>query len=153
MRLWRLAAHSSTARAFSGEGAALGGGRWNQLGTRVIYTADSLALAVLEVLVHFQRDAPPLRYFSYEVALPDDAIEEVPTRRLPRGWDALPATDASRSFGSAWVASRRSLALAVPSLVVPAQKCLLINPAHPRFSELRVAKPQRFRFDERLGWK
>ncbi len=150
MIAWRLTSHAAIARAFSGEGAALGQGRWNHLGTRVVYAADSIALAVLEILVHFHRDAPPLRYFSFRVTVPDDAVEVVPDRDLPRGWKAVPASDGSRSFGSSWIASGRSLALSVPSAIIPSQRCILLNPRHPRFAEVGIDRPRSFRFDQRL---
>lgn len=150
MIVWRLTSHAAVARAFSGEGAALGQGRWNQLGTRVVYAADSLALAVLEILVHFHRDAPPLRYFSFRVVVPDDAIEILPDEELPPDWNAVPASESTRELGSAWAASSRSLALVVPSTIVPSGRCVLVNPRHPRFPDLQIDAPEPFRFDHRL---
>jgi len=44
----------------------------------------------------------------------------------------------------------RSLALEVPSAVIPQERNVLINPLHPARSALVVHKPQRFVFDRRL---
>ena len=42
-----------------GEGARLHGGRWNSVGTPVVYTSSTLALAVLEMLVHVDPEDLP----------------------------------------------------------------------------------------------
>ncbi len=52
IRAWRLIKAEHAEDAFSGEGARRGGGRWNSKGVRVVYTAGSLSLATLEVMVH-----------------------------------------------------------------------------------------------------
>jgi RES domain-containing protein len=49
---WRIIKAQHAHRAFDGEGARLAGGRWNKIGIPMIYTADSLALAALEIMVH-----------------------------------------------------------------------------------------------------
>src|SRR5207244_4767494 len=51
---WRLVKTKNLSHAWTGEGARLYGGRWNNVGIKMVYTADSLALALLEVLVHLQ---------------------------------------------------------------------------------------------------
>lgn len=48
----RICADAFKDSIFSGECAFLNGGRWNSQGNRVIYTAQSLSLATLELLVH-----------------------------------------------------------------------------------------------------
>ena len=52
IRTWRLIKAKHADEAFAGEGARLWGGRWNSKGVRVVYTAASLSLATLEVMVH-----------------------------------------------------------------------------------------------------
>jgi RES domain-containing protein len=38
----------------------------------------------------------------------------------------------------------------VPSVVVPAEYHLLINPAHPRFADVVIGRPETLAFDLRL---
>ena len=49
---WRITKAQHAHTAYDGEGARLAGGRWNKIGIPMIYTADSLALAALEIMVH-----------------------------------------------------------------------------------------------------
>jgi RES domain-containing protein len=49
---WRLIKANHADDAFAGEGAKRWGGRWNSKGVRVVYTAESLSLATLEVIGH-----------------------------------------------------------------------------------------------------
>jgi len=49
---WRIIKAQHAHRAFDGEGARLAGSLWNKIGIPMVYTADSLALAALEILVH-----------------------------------------------------------------------------------------------------
>lgn len=150
MKFYRLEAlaRSSPRQAFSGEGGLYYALRWNSIGTRLVYTSSSAALACLETLVHMQslRGAEDRWLFTIEV--PDRLIEEL--QPVPRGWDTQPATTASRTAGDKWVAAQRSVALLVPSVVVPVEKNALINPRHPKFQLDWVQKPLRFRYDPRL---
>lgn len=66
MLVWRTSKTKYASTAFSGIGAAKVGGRFNSIGSPpVVYAAtDSLALALIEVLVHIHdRTIPP--DFSY----------------------------------------------------------------------------------------
>lgn len=56
-RAWRIVKEKHAATAFSGEGARLYGGRWNSVGTSLVYTSGTKALAALESLVHLN---PPV---------------------------------------------------------------------------------------------
>jgi len=136
------------AQAFSGEGGLHYALRWNSVGTRLVYTSSSAALACLETLVHMQtlRDAEERWLFTVQV--PDRLVEEL--RPWPKGWDAEPAEVASRAAGDKWVAEERSVVLLVPSVVVPVEMNALINPRHPQFRLDWVPKPVRFRYDPRL---
>ena len=65
---------------------------------------------------------------------------------------AMTATGASATMriGDQWVREARSVVLAVPSAIVPAERNFLLNPAHPDFRKVRQHKPVEFAFDARL---
>lgn len=134
----------------SGEGARRYSGRWNSAGTPIVYAAQSLALAALEVLVHVQDplSVPPL--VAIAITIPDEHLQRLPDADLPEGWDLRPPGSRSQSLGDRWYNSRRSLALSLPSVVVPSERILLLNPDHPDFAAVAIAPPEPFIFDTRL---
>lgn len=150
MTFYRLEAltRAKAAQAFSGDGGLHYAGRWNSRGTRLVYASSSAALACLETLVHLRRLANPAERWLFAIDVPDRFVEEL--RQLPRGWDAEPATHASHEVGDRWIAAAKTVALLVPSVVVPFEKNALINPRHPQFRVEWIAKPVRFRYDPRL---
>ena len=148
MIFYRLDVHAKAARAFSGEGGLHGAARWHSLGTRLVYTSSSVALACLETLVHMQTLRHSEERWLFTIEIPDRLVEEL--RDLPRGWDVEPAGDVSREVGNRWVTEQRSVALLVPSVVVPVEKNALINPRHSRFRVEWVKRPERFCYDPRL---
>ena len=150
MRAYRvtLAAYaSSAAQTFSGQGGFVGMGRWHTAGRPVVYAARSLALAALETLVHLHRSTKIAPYVHLEVEIPDAQVEMA--RALPK---ELPTNiGATRAFGDAWLARRSSAALVVPSIIIPSELNVVINPAHPAFDlSWVVAGPNPFSFDPRL---
>jgi RES domain-containing protein len=150
MRAWRLSRFDSARRTFDGEGARLFPGRWNSRGAPVVYASEHLSLAALEILVHARIDQLRVVFHAVELTVPDALVERLPDERLPRGWDAAAIPRATRDLGSSWARERRSVALSVPSAVVRQERNILLNPLHPRFGELAIARPTRFRFDARL---
>ena len=84
----------------------------------------------------------------FRIDVPDELIEKL--QELPGDWDAEPTGAASRAAGDKWIADQRSVALLVPSVVVPQEQNALVNPRHPKFRLDWVAKPVRFRYDPRL---
>lgn len=148
MIFYRLDVHPKAAQAFSGEGGLHGAARWHSLGTRLVYASSSVALACLETLVHLQTLRHSEERWLFTIEVPDRLVEEL--RPLPRGWDAEPAGAESRAAGDRWVTEQRSVALLVPSVVVPVEQNALINPRHPRFRLDWVRTAKRFRYDPRL---
>ncbi len=146
-RLERLK-RATAAEAFSGEGGLHFALRWNSRGTQLVYTSTSVALACLETLVHMQMLARPEERWWFSIDIPDRCVEKLD--RAPRGWDAEPATPVSQRVGDEWITSARSVALLVPSVVVPMEHNALINPLHPQFRMDWVRNPMRFRYDPRL---
>jgi RES domain-containing protein len=151
VRVWRLTRAPFAGTPFDGVGPARGGGRWNSRGTYVAYAASSRALAILEVLVHINREQAPTDYVFIEAEIPDDAIEILDVTTLPKGWQGEPPLASLRATGDGWVRSNGALALRVPSVVVPEEANFLINPGHPRSGELQiVGAPQPAILDPRL---
>jgi RES domain-containing protein len=150
-RAFRLCRADYLPNAFSGEGARLYGGRWNSAGTAMVYTSSSLSLATLEILVHLGDPEVFSRHFGWlEVLIPDDCIEVLAPAQLPAGWDAEEIAVGSQQLGDRWLGAATSAALAVPSVVTPGELNYLLNPAHPRFAEIRRGTAHRFRPDPRL---
>ena len=136
--------------AFDGEGARLFGGRWNSPGTPMVYTAQSIALATLEMLVHLDEDAVLPKYKICPVHFDETLCKIQAKRALPKNWSDYPAPEALQALGDIWVKNQSTLVLRVPSVVVPAENNYLINPQHPDFDQLKFSKPVPFQFDARL---
>jgi RES domain-containing protein len=143
MKLWRIATETRTYPAddLSGGGAANNPGRWNDAGVAVLYSAPTIALAVLETAAHIDDAGLPMNRFLIELDVPEDVWdlrEELDLSALPVTWCAIPAGSASVKAGSAWLASGRSPILLVPSVVVPEERASLINPAHPQSKRIKA---------------
>jgi len=151
VRVWRIC--SRKYQRFDGEGARRYGGRWNQLGTSVVYTSGSLSLAALELFVHLDIDIVPPNLVAIHAEVPDTlTIETVKTASLPTDWRRYPAPEVLKDIGTAWVAKGSTAILAVPSAVIPEERNYLFNPAHANFKRIRVRRAVPFRFDPRM-WK
>jgi RES domain-containing protein len=86
-----------------------------------------------------------------ELEIPDSQIEQVSPSALPENWRAQPSSRAAQVFGANWLRTGTNLALQVPSVVIPEEKSLLLNPFHPLMSELVPGTPLLFSFDSRLA--
>jgi RES domain-containing protein len=148
---WRITHRSLAKTAFDGEGARMYGGRWNSFGTPVVYTAQSQALAVLEMLVHLDSPEPLKGYVFFEVRFDASLVKELAKSQLPRNWKSDPVPRRAQAVGDAWVRSGESAVLAVPSVIVPGERNYLLNPRHPDFQRLKIGKPQPYELDARLA--
>lgn len=136
--------------AMNGEGAWLHGGRWNPPGLHAVYLAESRALAALEIIVHAPREIMSLDWRIIEVEVPDEFIQAVSRSDLPEGWQALPSSLTARNFGAKWLRGRGALALKLPSVIIPEEHSLMLNPRHTDVVKLRVSKPRKFELDSRF---
>lgn len=149
---WRLVKARWKSQAFTGVGASLEGGRWNQPGTRAVYVSDSLALAILEQLVHLAPEDSGLSFVSFRVEIPDSVhIDLLAPRDLPPDWREEPVPASTMNLGTDWVKKRSGLALKVPSVIVPSEFDYMLNPLHSDFSRLNISNPEHFSFDPRLS--
>jgi RES domain-containing protein len=133
----------------SGRGGTRYSGRWHKKGHPIIYAAGSVALAALEYAVH--TSVRPVDSVLMEIEVPDGAwatIEERIGGELPGNWAFV--EEQSRQLGTDWLLEGKILMLSVPSVVVPFERNLLLNPRHPQFASVLVRKIAPFFFDPRI---
>jgi RES domain-containing protein len=137
--------------AFDGEGASQYGGRWNSKGTRAVYTSSSLALAALEMIVNSGPNELIGDFAAISVHIPENLPRtSVSLKELPRAWRNYPAPNELQVMGDQWSQSGATAVLEVPSVVVPFEKNVILNPAHADFARVRIGNPVAFEFDPRL---
>jgi RES domain-containing protein len=146
---WRIVQTHVADRAFTGEGARRYGGRRNSKGVAVVYTAGSISLAILEVLVHI----PSYDILDEYVYIPVEFDKKFPLAlepdELSDNWNKDPSPQANKQIGDTWIENKKSVVLEVPSAIVPTEKNFLINPAHPDLPKLKIGDPAKFEFDPR----
>jgi len=148
---WRITKRKHARNAFSGEGAREFGGRWNNPGTAVVYTAQSQSLAALEMLVHLDSADLLEKYVLIAADFDQSLIKVLDPSDLPGNWRADPPPAQVRSIDDEWVLGGSSAVLQVPSVMVPGESNFLLNPGHHDFARIRFGKTLAFRFDARLG--
>lgn len=135
----------------SGEGARLYGGRWNKAGYGMLYCSSYLSLSVLELLVHLDYRFINDAFRFIEIDLPDNLkISKVPSSILKQEWRQNPPLALTQNYGSDWLASNKSLALRVPSAVLPNEYNILLNPNHEDFKLITISKKYKLDIDARV---
>jgi RES domain-containing protein len=133
------------------EGARRVGGRWNAPGVPVAYCASSLSLAVLELLVHVDAADIPNDLVAVEVEIPDRlAMRRLVVADLPAKWREEAARGALQVLGGTWVRDGLEVGLVVPSVIVPGETNILLNPLHPDAGKVQIIATNRFVLDPRL---
>jgi RES domain-containing protein len=148
---WRLVNRRNADQAFSGAGAKRHGGRRNPKGTAVVSPSATLSLAALEIMVHAVSYQVLRGYVAFPVEFPVTLLAEVNDfESLPLNWREDPPPPKLGEIGKAWVRNQSSLALKVPSAIIPREFNYLLNPQHPDFGALGIHPQEPFEFDERL---
>ena len=147
---WRIVESRHEEDAFSGKGAQRHGGRWNSKGTAMVYTAGSIALASIEMLVNLPGPKLLGEFVRIPVHIPVELIIDLPFDQLPAVWNSRPVCPSTRTIGDRWVKKRQSAVLKVPSVVVPEEFNYLLNPKHPEFERMTICNAIAYKFDPRL---
>ena len=118
----------------------------------MLYASTSRALACLETVIHLAGKALPLNRYLVKVTVPlaawNAAMVVDPVKLV--GWDAEPVGKASLDWGTNWAGAKSTLLARVPSIIVPEESNVLINPAHPDATSVRAVKVRRWVYDARL---
>ncbi|WP_300489841.1 RES family NAD+ phosphorylase [Flavobacterium sp.] len=153
MIVFRIEREKYLDTTLTGIGASMSEGyRWNSLNTKMVYTAESRALATLEVAVHLDlsEDLPEDRCYV-EIEIPDEVvIQEVAIDDLPDDWNSKPPSLTTQIIGDDFVFYNEAAILKVPSSIVPQEYNYLINPNHPDASKIKVLNTSKMTFDTRF---
>jgi RES domain-containing protein len=147
---WRIVSANYKNKAYTGDGARIYGGRWNSKGVAVVYTAGSLALASIEMIVNLPAPKLLQKYIRISAQISSDLVSDLSEAGLPEDWNSRPISPSTRAISDRWVKNQSSAVLRVPSIVVPDEYNYLINPAHPDFVKIDIGKPIVYYFDPRL---
>lgn len=134
----------------TGIGAEKIGGRWNEIGTRAIYTSQHISLAYLEVVMHLDitEDLPSDRILVH-IEIPDEVfIYEF--KKLPKNWNTFPYNSKTQEIFTKFVEENKAAVLKIPSAIVKDEFNYILNPLHKDFHKISVSKVQKFAFDSRL---
>ena len=140
MKIYRL--HRLARAAANYFGAMEAGGRWNPIGIPMLYTAQHLSLACVEILVHLDKSELPRDYVWSRTELNG-------TPEFLRFGD-LNHVSSCQVAGQLWIRTGGQLAIQVPSVVIPEKFNILLNPTHTGYAALVWSEPMPFRFDPRL---
>ena len=142
MIVWRIA--NAKYAAIDGLGGLTVPGRWHNSGRPITYTADSAALAMLEVRVHLDLTAVQLtRFVVLKIEIPDIVSVQYS--------NADPHNElVARQTGDQWLADRETAVMCVHSALAPEGANYLINPLHPDAGQISIAGQAPFAFDARL---
>jgi RES domain-containing protein len=148
MILWRISNHAT----LDGRGGLLASARWHSLGRPILYLAESSAGALLEVLVHLELDLEllPPSYSLLKTEAPQHIkMKQISPADLPRHWRSDQAI--TREIGDRWLASRETVLMRVPSVIVPETFNVVLNPEHTDARQIKVISRQSYPWDQRLA--
>ncbi len=151
MTVWRITQEAYAGAAHEGLGGLHAAGRWHERGLPIIYASAHPSTALLELLVN--TSATRLKATTYrviEIRIPTRDVVVLPAGELPSDWRALPHPASTRQIGTEWITAERSVAMSVPSMVLPLARNVLINPSHSSIEEVTFGEPQALEIDPRL---
>jgi RES domain-containing protein len=135
----------------NGLGGFFGQGRWHRKGTPIIYTSEHASLAAWEKIVHIvSLKNLPEDLLLTKIKTPDIKIHLVPESILVQRWDSYPFIEKTIKFGTDFLREGKHLALKVPSVVIPEEFNIILNPLHPDMQDCKIIKSIPFSFDKRI---
>jgi len=133
----------------SGNGAKLNGSRWNSKGQAMLFTAEHISLATLEMLVHINFVEIPDSFHVLSIDLPESSPQlEIKLSNLKSSWKN--DEEYTAFMGDAFLRQNDALFLKVPSAVITDEHNYIINPGHKDFSKIRIVRSKPFTFDKRF---
>lgn len=125
--------------------------RWNSKEIKMIYTAESRALACLENIVHRSSKGLQNHFRVMLINIPDNLlIKNITETDLIKDWKDFNKMTFTQSLGDNWIRSGETAVLKVPSAVVTGDSNYLLNPAHKDYTSIKLLNTLPFEFDDRI---
>lgn len=148
MKAYRITG-SKYAGDLSGIGAARYGGRWNKKGRPVLYTGESIEIALLESLVHVPHMIIP-SWDLLTLEVPEHSMTVLTLSDLPANWNHYPAPGILAEIGDRWLTEDQTLVLSVPSCIIPSARNYILNCSHPEYDNVKIISHRPYQADRRL---
>lgn len=149
MKVYRITS-TLYSKDMSGKGAALYGGRWNEKEWPMLYTSSSRALCILELIVHSKEMLMYNNFSMLEIEIPEGEGLGVimKAQQLPKKWNQQQII--TQEIGTKFLKTGKHLYMKVPSVIVPEEYNIVINPLHVRREDLKISLVEAYSLDERL---
>jgi RES domain-containing protein len=135
MLLYRIT-HKDFSTKLYGSGAP---GRWNGEGKKVIYSAESIPLAFLENMIRRQGVGFNQDFKIMIIDIPDNLkLTAINVADLETGWRDFKNYSKCQPLGDKWYDESKTLALKVPSAILPVAFNYVINTTHPDFKKIQL---------------
>ena len=151
MQIFRIDSIARQHDSLTGIGAELYGGRWNRIGERAVYCASHRSLAILEILAHVRNNSLfPVDRVMLDLEIPVANIFTFKAKDLAIGWNDATSYRLTEGVFEQFCILKNRLAIRVPSVIVPEEYNIVLNPAHERFKDVKVMKKSALAWDDRL---
>lgn len=125
--------------------------RWNSKDIKLIYTAQSKALACLENVVHRNSNGLQQNFRVLFIDIPDHLpVAEIKEDDLRHGWQEFEHMPYTQALGNEWIKTSETVILKVPSAIIKGEFNYLLNPAHKDYNSIKLLKEEPFKFDNRI---
>lgn len=148
MTVYRIS-HEAFISDLEGIGARKYGGRWNPPGIACLYCSEHLSLAVLEKFVHAQGKDDMINLASISFRIPAASkLYSINANKLDPNW----ATNIAYTqwLGKQILEDLSYAGFIVPSIIIPGEMNIVLNPASPSFKKITASSPAEFIVDQRL---
>ena len=150
MKVFRIENRKYQDSTLSGIGAELYGGRWNEVGEKVVYCAGHRSLAMLEVMAHVQhRSLFPVDRLMLTLEVPG-SIQTLDKSILHPRWMDITTYQWTSFIFNEFCLKPDKIGLLVPSVIVPEEYNVVLNPMHKSFNRVKVIEAKKMQWDDRL---
>jgi RES domain-containing protein len=149
MKVYRIS-RTKYAHDLTGTGAKLYGGRWNKKGTAAIYTSEARSLAMLELVVHFNSIVAFEQSYSYiTLEIDEREVLTLDVSNLPKN-NIYSSESIYKELGDQFLFKKNMFALRVPSVLVPKEYNIILNPMNEIFNQIKIEEIVAIDLDQRF---